>query len=117
MGGSAFFTPDESGQIYHNESGTFKYPQGEGDFFQEYIYTLENESLVIYFAKNSKKQGHFLTLALNKSNQAFCQHLCKQDLYNAFFSFEKNTFKTHFTVKGPRKNHVIKTIYKKIRDL
>ncbi|HSX13327.1 MAG TPA: DUF6314 family protein [Chlamydiales bacterium] len=124
MIGVARFTNKTPNELHYREEGLFireTIPKvsSEDDneqythkIFQEYIYRLENDKIVIYF--NEKPPRLFHRLEFTDDSQAFGFHLCKSDQYEAFFHFESpEKFTVTYLVKGPKKNYTINTTFQK----
>lgn len=110
MWGTARFTPKSPHEFLYREEGLF-IGATTHKIHQEYLFRLEDDKIVLFF--HEKPPRLFLKLEFNH-HCATGTHLCKCDLYQAFFDFtDKNHFTTKYIVKGPKKNYSIETKYEK----
>lgn len=98
--GKAQFIPKENGLEYSEEIELDTNIQSS----QQYLYKLEGSKLCKYF-----KDGR-LFYELDDNGRAV--HKCKNDLYEAEYSFSKNSFTLTYKISGPSKDYNITNIYK-----
>lgn len=121
MKGFASFLPfqDVTPSYSYREDGEFTTPHGDHfPFYRDYIYCLNPDSIDVYFASHQKKQGHFYRLNFSSDNKASGSHLCRDDFYKATYTFlNENNFSLQFEVKGPRKDFLIETTFKRLQSI
>jgi len=120
MQGIAVFSPfiDQNPALLYREEGVFLTPQEDRfDFYREYIYFFVDGKIDVYFASEKKKQDLFVSLNPASTHcSATGSHLCKEDLYLATYRFlDDNTFTLHYDIKGPKKDLIIETVFKRIQ--
>lgn len=83
---------------------------------REYLYTYEDESINVYFAKSNKRDGLFHRLNRKdlEKKKFDCFHPCKKDTYQTQYRFFNNDeFTIKHIVNGPKKNYTTETTYKR----
>ena len=117
MTGSASFLPlpNDFSTFSYRETGIFVTPQGmDTPFYREYLYCLNKRVIEVYFSIHQKKQGLFHTLTFS-SHTAMAIHPCRDDIYTATYTFlDDSTFMLRYDVKGPAKDIIIETVFKKL---
>jgi hypothetical protein len=115
-GRSSFLpTPDALSTFAYQETGLFVTLLGVNlPFYKEYIYCLNKGMIEVYFASDRKKQGFFYALAFSSPNKATGSHQCRDDLYEASYTFlDDTTFTLQYDIEGPKKHISIETIFKR----
>ena len=121
MKGTAIFQSLSSTGKYYHEEGTWR-PQPHQpsvEFFQDYIYALDDGCIQVYKANGIQKLDLLHTLTFATENQSLPYvathvHPCNQDLYHGTFKIHgKNCFVTSYEVQGPEKNYKLQTIFTK----
>lgn len=115
--GKANFSIIDENNIYYQENGTFTTAKKcKLKVHQEYIYkySLINNEIEKYFAKEGQQTNFFYALKFSKNNlTASAQHLCGQDIYTAEYKFLYEefllSFELSYKVVGPNKKYVAKT--------
>jgi hypothetical protein len=121
MTGQATFVHLEfdPGALSYREELKFPAPSGEMlSGFREYIYRLIDGQLTLYFSDAGKQGGLFMKLDSSgpREGELSGSHLCKADLYKGELSvIDQNQFRIRYTVTGPKKNHVLDTLYSRVR--
>jgi len=121
MTGEAHLSPiqDEPSALLYRE--TLKFPAPNGELlsgFREYIYRFDDSQLALYFSNSGKQSGLFMKLDSSSPSEGELSgsHLCKADLYKGELSvIDQNQFRIRYTVTGPKKNHVLETLYSRVR--
>ena len=114
MNGCAEFAQMSDEDLSYAENGVHELPGGEKlGFFQKYIYRLNEGNLLAYFA--DLRPFHALCLYPDGGIlKAAAMHLCGADQYRGEYIFhDNNNFLLKWDVKGPKKNYVIETRYKR----
>lgn len=120
--GIARFTwanPTEKTTYAYKETGKLELEHGGHSiqFNRRYIYQLKEDAIHIILDDGVTKGKLFQTLIPQKTDCGFVgsEHVCRADKHNGEYQFiNENSFKTAFTIKGP-KNHVqIKTTFTKL---
>lgn len=135
MTGKAVLIKKIDQTLGYKEKGLFHTQRGILDFFQHYIFVLSpllhphyepahdqrNEhipfTLSLYFPpkKEIEKDSSHKRLFMQFSPQGKGIHSCQNDLYQGSFNImNKGSFALSFTVKGPRKDHRIHTLYTRL---
>lgn len=110
MFGTARFNPNNPHEFLYREEGLF-IGAITHNIYQDYLYKLQDDKILLFF--HEKPPRLFLELKFNHLH-ATGTHVCKCDLYRAFFHFEgTNHFTTKYIVNGPHKNFSIVTQYEK----
>ncbi|CAF1197854.1 unnamed protein product [Adineta ricciae] len=123
-----FFSPNKL--LYKEQGKLTLSSQMPLDITQKYIYSYDEEKdlLTVYFVNEDSQLGslfhtiHFQSKE-NSSNGwlASGEHLCSQDHYSTSYLFALNgvnlsEFEITYTVKGPAKDYVSKTVFQPIKD-
>jgi hypothetical protein len=114
MSGSASFVQTAPGGLSYQESGLHQLAQGETvGFYQQYFYRHEGEDLIVRFADNRP----FHALEFYRASgvlHADAHHLCGADTYKGRYIFhDSDRFSLIWDVRGPKKNYIIETEYKR----
>jgi hypothetical protein len=124
-GVAKFENLNESGasqDLLYKEDGVFEFDNGTKlDTHKEYIYSLENEQLAVYFIENKKRDRLFHVLDLKQINEndtnyllATAIHHCSPDIYDVKYEiFNNDEFKIVYKVNGPAKNYISNTYFKR----
>jgi hypothetical protein len=126
MEGIVFFKniDAETNALHYCEEGVFTTVSGESlNTNREYVYRYEDDEISTYFVdKNAaddkpKTDRLFHTLIFSASSttvKATAEHLCERDKYVAIYDFyNDDEFKITYQVKGPAKDYVSNTIFKR----
>lgn len=117
QGRASFSALDNAEQsLHYREQGQHVTAMGRAcSFFKEYLYTLDQGSIVVYFCASAIKGGLFYPLCFAEDgSSATGKHLCAQDLYEASYQFvNANEFILHYQITGPRKNLLIQTQFQR----
>lgn len=114
---SSYDTDPEA--LFYREDLKFPAPSGElltGS--REYVYRVHDGQLTIYFSNGGKQGDLFMQLNSNDRNGGALtgRHLCKADLYQGeLIIIDRDRFLIRYTVTGPKKNHVLETLYSRVR--
>ncbi len=114
MSGYAFFEiiPNQPSCYWYYEEGIYK--NSNQNFFREYIYSLENQDILVFLARAKKKLGLLYKLKFISNTQATGEHMCINDHYQALYTFQNESqFTLNIKVDGPRKNDLIETKFNK----
>ncbi len=119
MQGTATFrkAPSNGNQLHYREDGQLQSNDGTSmTAFREYNYRLENGVISVYFT--DQKLFHTLIFDQTASDHttitATATHLCECDTYDATYTFKiPNEFFLRYTVKGPKKEFSIETIFQR----
>jgi hypothetical protein len=117
LAGVAYFLEYEDGLLY---SEKLRFPSPSGKVLlahREYFYRFSEGNLAIYFAYEGKPADIFMELSLSGLRGKMLargSHLCLNDFYSGEFEFSgESDFSIIYTVKGPKKDYVISTVYSK----
>ena len=108
--GTAHFLPLTHTALQYREKGILLHTSGQQfDTFRDYIYRFDEGQIAVYFSEKPERLLHKLLI---KGNQAKGTHQCDQDSYEALYTFTSpQQFSLTYWVKGPRKDHVIHTLF------
>ena len=114
MSGVAVFEPMADGLVFYRESAEVRLHNGtrlRGE--QRYFYQAIDKGFAVFFYETgelfervefaAKVTGEYIAVA---------EHHCKDDRYASEYRFhEDGWFRVQHTVRGPRKNYVVETVY------
>lgn len=96
---------------HKSEEDTLTYHEEGDGFYQDYFYRLKGKDITIYDKENKK----MLNLSFDNENKGRGDYICVQDTYHAEFVLNgNNAFTLIYTVKGPKKDYTIKTVFQRI---
>ncbi len=123
MNGIAWFrnSNNEQNTLHYREEGVFTLNSGRScNIYREYVYRFQNNNISAYFVENGKTDRLFHILefdspALTGSTmKAKAKHICRCDTYDVIYEFySDNAFNIIYQVKGPLKNYVSSTFFKR----
>ena len=110
--GEACFLPDDDGLCYR-ESGRLALGDYRGTGQRSYLYRFPGDGQVEILFESG---DFFLALDLSDGS-GVAEHLCENDRYRARFIVEDSyRWRSHWIVRGPRKNYVLTTWYLRFRE-
>jgi hypothetical protein len=116
--GTATFTncTHDSGVLRYREEGVLFSDNGQTHvLFREYYYQLSGQQIVVFFDQPRAHLFHTLSFATSVPITATASHVCKQDRYDAAYSFVLPLkWSLAYTVSGPEKNYAIKTAFQRM---
>ncbi|MBS0603935.1 MAG: hypothetical protein JSS60_02740 [Verrucomicrobia bacterium] len=117
MEGTATFKKNSSDNtcLHYREEGVFIGDNGKANnVFREYYYRLSNDTISVLFSKKPEKLFHILSFADTSPITATASHLCECDNYDAIYTFATpDEFTLFYSVKGPKKDYSIQTVFKR----
>lgn len=122
MHGTAHFKLIEPNTLHYQEHGIFTSVTGASfNTTREYFYYYDNRTaeISVFFVENNQRGKllhslQFIPLKLNAPLRAKAKHICSKDVYSATYEFNQHgQFSLRYQVKGPAKDYVINTLYKK----
>jgi hypothetical protein len=116
MVGVAGFTRMETGQLKYREDGRIQLPDGQAfDGHREYVYERSPDGFSVFFAENPLRRFH--DIAIVREGDALvgaAGHLCAADQYDSVYRFVADgSFVIEHLVKGPRKDYLSRTVFKR----
>jgi len=113
--GVAVFRFISPGLLHYREDGIFRLENGHiSQSYREYLYALENEKIVLRFKDGTFFHGLNFFLTREGISAASGEHPCGADHYAALFQFHGTArFDMRYTVKGPRKDYISDTFYRR----
>lgn len=132
LNGDAIFSlnPNNSEELFYSEKGIFKFNDAKSlAATRKYVYRHSGDDILVYFddkLQSTDDYRYFHRLNINSTDLSHEEHdafelkdvhLCGEDTYNVMykFNFEKqDEFLIEYNVKGPNKDYLSETIFKKI---
>lgn len=113
--GKALFQKKEANTLHYKEEGILTTAElAQLNCYKEYVYSLENEVINVFFQEKPLRFFHSLNFSDLNLENASGEHLCRLDHYKAFYFFQNKTrFIVQYTVNGPSKNYSITTLFNK----
>ncbi|MBJ2157702.1 DUF6314 family protein [Variovorax sp. IB41] len=116
MTGMAGFTRLETCQLKYREDGRIRLPDGQSfDGHREYVYERSPDGFSVFFAETPLRLFH--DIAIVREGDALvgaAGHLCVADQYDSIYRFlADGTFVVEHLVKGPRKDYLSRTVFKR----
>jgi len=116
MNGTAVFQPVSEGRAEYFEFGELALRNG-GRLHaeQRYVYKMTDDGFAVYFhATGEIFQRAIFSEHENGEWRASASHICNQDVYDSEYCFgESGTFAVRHAVRGPKKDYVIRTVYRR----
>ena len=114
--GTALFTAETPTTYFYEENGTLSFADGTTlAGTQNYAYHWHGDTLSIDFRDRVRHGQRYVDLVFHQQGDHFvaaATHACAPDLYQHHMTWISATaFTTEITVKGPRKNYVMKSTY------
>lgn len=116
--GVAFFRKREDAVLHYREEGELTTSEDRKfQAYQEYIYRLENERIVVFFHEKPLRHFHTLEFSAGSLETALGEHFCKKDCYFMTYLFEGvNKFTLLHRVKGEKKDYQMETVFTKSEE-
>ena len=127
--GTASFIVIKADRLHYQEVGVLTDScQKKLKIHQEYLYIFDEtkDTIEKKFSENGQDKGFFYFLSFDASSEqnnevlfyAYGDHLCNRDHYKALYEFKKtdnrmNKFALEYVVKGPDKDYVSKTFFRR----
>lgn len=106
--------------LHYQEEGVFTSITGSSfNASREYFYNYNKGVISVFFAKNNQAAKLFHLLEFNQIQLDFplhakAKHICNNDTYTASYEFKNSDqFSISYVVKGPSKDYMINTLYKR----
>lgn len=114
MSGKARFSRTESGAALYCEAGVFRLDSGESlSARQSYLYEAVEGGFTVRFVESGELFHRVLLVQDGEISRGEAEHLCGADLYASAYHFRKGGFAVRHAVKGPRKDYVVRTVYRR----
>jgi hypothetical protein len=116
MTGLATFEGVDANYAVYRESGELRLQGGETlRAEQRYVYAKVEDGFAVYFHDTGEL---FQCVEFNAVEgdvwKGSASHLCKADVYDSEYCFHgEGTFLVRHAVRGPRKDYVIRTVYRR----
>jgi len=116
MEGRAIFSRISEICLQYKENGYI--PHTQTDFQRRYTWHLDELGIYIEFADGPDTGKLFHRLEFTSSQNASGSHLCQQDKYATLYQFNlPQSMRIEHIVKGPQKDYVSHTDFRKINTL
>jgi len=114
--GQGAFNMVSDDELAYEESGELTLDSGQViEAGRRFIYRLEGGVIAVYFDDGESKGQLFHRLEF-KRNMATGNHWCKDDYYEAQYSFNlPSDFEITYKVKGPKKDYVSASVFTLLR--
>lgn len=119
-GEATFVDNPSTGQVVYHEVGAIRLIETDNDlsFYRSFLYDFAHEKIKVYFndgANKGKLYQQYVYQQEKQIIQSVCEHLCVADFYNGvYFLIDQSSFRLETTVKGPKKNIFIRTLFCRI---
>ncbi|MBB3177745.1 DUF6314 family protein [Variovorax sp. Sphag1AA] len=116
MTGTARFTRQHADVLAYREEGRVRLADGKVlDAHREYRFERAPRGFTVFFAEEPPRVFHQIELACDGDAFAgHATHLCSPDIYDSSYRFlADGTFVIGHTVRGPRKDYVSATLFKR----
>lgn len=120
MAGQGEFTPTSHDEYKYIEQGTLTLDHGGvvENVTRVFLYQFKDEAIQIYYADGPDNGKLFQTLTFKNDSEASAEHLCGKDLYKSHYKFEfPESFTITHDVKGPKKDYVSETVFRRLNNL
>jgi hypothetical protein len=116
--GVAFFSKRENDVLHYREEAELTTSENKKfRAYQEYIYCLQNEKIVVFFHEKPLRHFHALEFSFGSLETALGEHFCKKDRYFMTYLFEGvNKFTLLHRVKGEKKEYQMETVFTKSEE-
>ena len=128
--GEALFeiNPNNAAELFYSEKGIFQFNGGKSlTATRKYVYRHINDDIYVYFDEERSflddyrlfHRFNMNDLNVNEEQNTFKfkdVHLCGEDTYNVMYKFnleKHDEFLIEYNVKGPNKDYLSETIFKK----
>lgn len=118
MIGIAVFTPQHATMLKYREDGRIRLAGGkELDAHREYRFERAADGFAVYFEEEPLRLFHRIRIVRDTDALAgSATHLCTPDTYDSSYRFlVDGSFTIRHTVRGPRKDYVSTTAFKRRR--
>jgi len=118
-GTAIFDKSSNSSMLLYREDFLIKnFNQNTMQSYKEYEYYYDQGKIIKYFKPVNNKNLRFYELKFIENNFAIAVHICNLDRYEAEYRFYNlNNFKLKYYVKGPNKDYIIDTEFRKISPI
>ncbi|MDX1901146.1 MAG: DUF6314 family protein [Gammaproteobacteria bacterium] len=118
--GTAIFSPRED-FLFYRETGVLHLHQ-HFNFYREYIFSVNKDSIAVWFVNNYKKGKFFYNLKISSYDGITCEmrgaHQCMNDHYVATYKiFSEDSFEMRYVIAGPKKDYFIDTKYRAVEQV
>jgi hypothetical protein len=116
LSGHATFTEEGEDTYHYREEGELTLDRHDDglEATRDYIFHLEHATIAVYFGDGPDKGKLFHHLDFHGLTRAEADHQCGQDHYHSLYEFDfPEEFRITHTVKGPRKDYVSRSVYRR----
>ena len=118
MKGTAEFVPLNELTLKYKESGVYAHKHNQYNFFQNYIFSMHCNKLLVI--KNDSSILHEFELADSKSYPITLNHNheCERDIYSCQLTVQNDhCFRIFYCINGHNKNYTTTTAFQKITKI
>lgn len=115
--GAALFKNNVGNRLFYSENGKLILPNGQIlNSSVQYEFLLNSRGIDIFFT--TPKEALFQSINFELKDGTYtgqASHQCSKDVYSSQYTFfHDKSFETIHNVKGPKKNYISKTLFRKI---